>query len=48
MANSFKDSKKKKSNPVKSFFYKLFVRNFKYKLLALVVAVVIWLLVAGL
>lgn len=46
MAKSFKDNKK--SNPVKNFFYKLFIRNFKYKILALVVASVVWLLIVGL
>lgn len=48
MANSFKESKQKKSNPVKNFFYGLFVRNFRYKFLALVIALIVWALVVGL
>ncbi len=32
-------------NPVKTFFYKLFVRNFKFKALAFGITVVLWLLI---
>jgi hypothetical protein len=32
-------------NPIKSFFYKLLVRNFKFKALAFGITAVIWLLV---
>ena len=33
------------NNPVKSFFYKLFVRNIKFKALAFGITAVIWLLI---
>ena len=43
-----KFSEKEKSNPVKNFFHAVFVRNFKYKLLAFAVAALLWVVVAGL
>lgn len=42
------NSNEKKSSKVGKFFYNLFVNNAGYKLVALGVAILIWVLVAGL
>ena len=43
-----KVSEKEKNSPVKNFFRAVFVRNFKYKLLAFGVAALLWVVIAGL
>ena len=42
------NSKEKKSCKVKTFFYNLFVKNAGYKAISLVVAGILWMLLAGL
>ena len=43
-----KISEKEKSSPVKNFLRAVFVRNLKYKLLAVGFAIVLWVVIAGL
>ena len=42
------DNSNNKSGKVKKFFYNLFVKNIGYKAVAFAIAVVLWILMAGL
>ena len=48
MKNNDKITDKNKNNSFKNFLYNVFVKNFKYKLLALGLAAVFWVLYVGL
>ena len=42
------NSNEKKSSKIGSFFHNVFVKNAAYKVIALIVAIVLWALVVGL